>query len=180
MSTPNPAGDPIWGRRGASLAPTTKSGDKYSVLSPIEKHIIAECQEEAFYYRSLPLSLCFGFGSHTLYDLGFLNMNIFERMPRQIVKWSLVAGAGVLGFWMGQLAYSDHCAAKFLNRAPEGVIALDIRMKGNFCFWVKVSILVNFSAGLQVYPYSIFSPINHEKWRQLAKMREEVGTGLAN
>ena len=134
MSTPDPAGDPIWGRRGASLAPTTRSGDKYSVLSPIEKHIIAECQEEAFYYRSLPLSLCFGFGSHTLYDLGFLNMNIFERMPRQIVKWSLVAGAGVLGFWMGQLAYSDHCAAKFLNRAPEGVIALDIRMKGNFCF----------------------------------------------
>ena len=31
-----------------------------------------------------------------------------------------------------------------------------------------------FSDGLQTVPYSIFSPINQEKWRQLAKEREMV------
>ena len=41
-----------------------------------------------------------------------------------------MCGAGALGFSMGQFAYSNICADKFLKRAPEGVIALDIRMKG--------------------------------------------------
>eukprot|EP00090_Calanus_glacialis_P022917 TRINITY_DN35273_c0_g1_i2.p1 TRINITY_DN35273_c0_g1~~TRINITY_DN35273_c0_g1_i2.p1 ORF type:complete len:248 (+),score=68.33 TRINITY_DN35273_c0_g1_i2:110-745(+) len=157
MSTPDPHVDPIWGRRGATLAPSTRSPDKYSVLSQKEKLLLEECQDEAFYYRSIPLSLCFGFGIHTLHDLGQLNLYIFERMPKPVVKWGMVCGAGVLGFWLGQFAYSNHCAAKFVERAPEGVIAWDIRMK----------------AGVQVVPYSIFSPINHEKWRQLAKMREK-------
>ena len=128
MSTPT---DPIWGNKGASLVPSSRSTDKYSVLSSVEKLLIRECQEEAFYQRSLPLSICFGFGIHSLYNQGYINMHIFERVPRQVVKWGLVAGAGVMGFWMGQLSYSNHCVTKFLERAPDGVVALDIRMKGN-------------------------------------------------
>ena len=138
MTTPDPpwrtAADPIWGKRGATLAPTTTAADKYSVLSQKEKQILAECQDEAFYYRSIPLSLCFGLGIHTLHDLGMLKTHIFERMPAPVVKWGMVCGAGAMGFWLGQFAYSNHCVAKFLERAPEGVIALDIRMKGNSCW----------------------------------------------
>ena len=61
-------------------------------------------------------------------------MYIFERMPKPVIKWGMVCGAGALGFWLGQFAYSNHCAAKFVERAPEGVIAWDIRMKGDFIF----------------------------------------------
>jgi hypothetical protein len=174
ISTPESQVDPIWDRRGATLEPSTRSPDKlYSVLSQNEKLLIEECQDEAYYYRSIPLALCFGFGIDTLHDLGQLNLFIFERMPKPVVKWGMVFGAGVLGFWLGQFAYSNHCAAKFLERAPEGVIAWDIRMKGDFIF-LSLRSSVFFSVGVQVVPYSIFSPINHEKWRQLAKMREHV------
>ena len=122
--------DPIWGRRGASLAPSSRSPDKYSILSAKEKQILAECQDEAFYWRSLPLALCFGVGTRILHDLGFCNPMIFERFPNPVVKWGMVGSAGILGFWLGQFSYSHHCVQKFLARAPEGVVALDIRMKG--------------------------------------------------
>merc|ERR1712142_802236 len=130
MSSSQPTHDPIWGRRGASLAPSNSSGDKYSILSAKEKQIIQECQDEAFYYRSVPLAVCFSFGTHSLHDLGQLKPFIFERLPPTLVKWGMVCGAGALGFWLGQFAYSNHCVSKFLERAPEGVIAMDIRMKG--------------------------------------------------
>merc|ERR1719347_1923482 len=69
MSSPD---HPIWGSRGPSLAPSSTIPDnKYSVLSDTEKLIIAECQDEAFYYRSLPLAISFGWGTHTLHGLGW-------------------------------------------------------------------------------------------------------------
>ena len=128
MTTPENAVENAWGTRGASLAPSTSSAGKYSVLSSTERQIISECQDEAFYYRSLPLSMCFCFGTHTLFDLEFGNWH--SRVPRLVRKCGYVAGAGILGFSVGQIAYSNQCADKFLDKAPEGVIAEDIRMKG--------------------------------------------------
>ena len=125
MSSPD---HPIWGSRGPSLAPSSTIPDnKYSVLSDTEKLIIAECQDEAFYYRSLPLAISFGWGTHTLHGLGWCRV---QGLPPGVARWGVVCGAGALGFSMGQFAYSNICADKFLKRAPEGVIALDIRMKG--------------------------------------------------
>jgi len=142
----------IWGSKGASLK-GRKLPDKYSVLEPEEKLIINECQDEAFWYRCAPLTVCFSLGTHILHERGMLE---FHLVPRPAVKLGLLGVAGVMGYLVGQYSYSNVCRDKFLARVPNGVIATDIRMK----------------YGFQPYPYSIFSPINQEKWRQLAKERE--------
>jgi len=144
--------DAIWGKKGVSLS-GQKSADKYSILAPEEKNIISECQDEAFWYRSLPVSISFAFGTHILHQNGLLKLNL---VPPSLAKVGFVVGAGVLGYMFGQLSYANVCRDKFLTRCPDGVVATDIRLK----------------SGIQTVPYSIFSPINQETWRQLAKQRE--------
>jgi len=144
----------IWGSKGATLVgKDSTAGDKYSVLDPRERQIITECQDEAFWFRCVPLTICFSLGTHILHQRGFIK---FMLVPEPVTKLGILVAAGVTGYTVGQLSYSNICRNKFLDRVPDGVIATDIRMKHN----------------LQTVPYSIFSPINQEKWRQLAKERE--------
>jgi len=146
--------DAIWGKKGVSLSGGELVSDKYSILEPEEKIIISECQDEAFWIRSLPLSLSFAFGTHILHEKGVLD--VFHYVSRPVTKIGLILIGSVAGFGLGQLSYSNICRDKFLSRCPDGVVATDIRMK----------------KGIQTVPYSIFSPINQLSWRQLAKQRE--------
>ena len=140
-----------WGGAGARLAPVAPhTEEKFSVLSPDEKEILAECQQEGFYYRGLPLALSFGYAGHALAPALLPHPGLHHRA-------GLVLAGALAGFGLGHLAYSGHCASKFLARAPDGVVALDIRLK----------------AEAQVVPYSIFSPINQAAWRRLASEREQ-------
>jgi len=85
-------------------------------------------------------------------------MNSAHHITKSALKVSVLLAAGVAGYSVGQFSYSNICRDKFLSRCPDGVVSTDIRMKH----------------GIQTVPYSIFSPINQEKWRQLAKEREMV------
>merc|ERR1711915_509787 len=162
-------GEVIWGASGVKLVGDEgEGGGSLSVLTSGERLLLRECLEEAFLYYSLPLSVSFSLGAAALWDQGALRpfrlANSSSVARSRLYKASVAGGFGVLGFSLGQLVFSSQCSSKFLAREPMGVVARDIMMK----------------SGLQTLPYSVFSPVNQAKWRELArqKLAEQVEPGF--
>lgn len=96
-------------------------------LSNKEKQILEDCNNCAFYFFSLPLSLIFGGFLHLAQTKGWLKPSKrlqppLSKLPKNIV--GLTAG-----YILGQYLYlqSTDCSERFLQDAPEGEVAKALR-----------------------------------------------------
>ena len=90
-------------------------------LTPEEQRVMAACQSESFWYRSIPMS---GFLS-LLAHLGVTNGTLKPHY-----KWGAkpkVALGATLGYFLGKFSYVNACGDKFLVEAPDGHVADVIR-----------------------------------------------------
>jgi len=89
-------------------------------LSGKERQILMDCNSTAFYQYSLPLSSVLGL---TIFS-GVLRSSRFKSKSLLVKSLPVVLGSTV-GYFLGQLVYiySGDCTSRFLQFAPEGVIA---------------------------------------------------------
>ncbi|XP_073949957.1 OCIA domain-containing protein asrij isoform X2 [Choristoneura fumiferana] len=77
-------------------------------FSPDEVRVMAQCNRESFYQRSLPLSTAFGVGTYMALQKGYFKPNPrFGALP----KMSL---AVLVGYFIGKLSYQQACAEKLM------------------------------------------------------------------
>ena len=90
-------------------------------LSKEEQRILAECRSEAYFYRSLPLSVLLGSGALFAVKRGILSASLrFGPLPKVAI------GVGV-GYIAGKMSYVNVCKEKFLREAPDSEFARAIR-----------------------------------------------------
>jgi len=90
-------------------------------LSPEERAVMAECTNESFFYRSLPLSIILMGATKAAVHREILKPNIkYGATPK-------MALASLIGYFIGKFSYASICADKFLNKAPRSKIAEVIR-----------------------------------------------------
>ena len=90
-------------------------------LTAEERRVMAACNSESFWYRSLPGTVLFGFLARSAVQTGMLRGNpTYGATPKMVV-------GGILGFFAGKLSYVAACREKFLTEAPDSNIAQAIR-----------------------------------------------------
>jgi hypothetical protein len=90
-------------------------------LSKEEQRILAECRSEAYWYRSMPLSILIGGGALYAVKSGLISAS------QKFGPWPKVAiGIGV-GYITGKMSYVNVCKEKFLREAPNSEFAHAIR-----------------------------------------------------
>jgi hypothetical protein len=91
------------------------------VITPEERMVFQQCSKEAFWTRSLPLSLIMG---------GCVMMGARSgRIPvgEKYGHWPKTVGAVAFGYIFGKASYIEPCREKFLAQAPNSMIAQAIR-----------------------------------------------------
>ncbi|XP_020369866.2 OCIA domain-containing protein 1 isoform X2 [Rhincodon typus] len=81
-----------------------------------ERRVFRECNQESFYYRSLPFSGMSMLGTQLLISRGVLSTSTrFGSIPK-------VAFAGICGYLIGKISYMKTCQEKFmrLENSPLG------------------------------------------------------------
>ena len=90
-------------------------------LTAEERRVMAACNSESFWYRSLPGAALFGFLARSAVQTGALRGHpTYGATPKMVV-------GGILGFFAGKLSYVTACREKFLTEAPDSNIAQAIR-----------------------------------------------------
>merc|ERR1719354_888944 len=82
---------------------------------------MAECTNESFFYRSLPLSIIL---------MGATKAAVHREILKPNIKYGATANRGLaslIGYFVGKFSYASICADKFLNKAPRSKIAEVIR-----------------------------------------------------
>ena len=92
-------------------------------LSPEEQVVMAACQSESFWYRSLPISGVLAMTAHVAVNTGYLSPS-----PRFGSRPKVVIGS-IIGYFLGKFSYVNECSDKFLIEAPDGHIAEMIRIR---------------------------------------------------
>ena len=90
-------------------------------LSPEEQRVMAACQSESFWYRSVPMS---GFLA-MLAGVGVQN-GYLSPSPKYGNRPKVILGS-IIGYFLGKFSYANTCADKFLVEAPDSHIADMIR-----------------------------------------------------
>ena len=92
-------------------------------LSDEEQRVMASCQSESFWFRSIPASGFLAFLAH---------MGVSNGTLKPHSRWGsrpkVILGATV-GYFIGKFSYVNACADKFLVEAPDSHIADVIRIK---------------------------------------------------
>jgi len=90
-------------------------------LSKDEQRILAECRSEAYWYRSLPLSVMVGSGALYAVKTGLISAS--QRWG----PWPKVVIGVCVGYIAGKVSYANVCKEKFLREAPNSAFAQAIR-----------------------------------------------------
>merc|ERR1719392_242942 len=92
-------------------------------LSVEEQRVMAACQSESFWYRSLPVSGILAITAQVAVNSGYLKPSPrFGSRPK-------VALGSIIGYFLGKFSYVNECSDKFLIEAPDGHIAEMIRIR---------------------------------------------------
>merc|ERR1719187_1921149 len=91
-------------------------------MSQADQKIIKECRDEAFYYRSLPLMVAMGGGTHALVKIGMLSPN-----PKYGSLFKCLAAA-FFGDMIGTISYLPNCQKKFMAD-PNSLIGRSLRQR---------------------------------------------------
>ena len=90
-------------------------------LSKEEQRILAECRSEAYWYRSMPLSVLLGSGALYAVKTGIISASQrFGPWPKVVIGMSI-------GYITGKMSYVNVCKEKFLREAPNSEFARTIR-----------------------------------------------------
>ena len=90
-------------------------------LSPEERRVMESCTNEAFWYRSIPISAFLASLAHLGVQKGFLKPSLnYGSGPKVIL-------GGIVGYFLGKASYVNICADKFLVEAPDSHIADAVR-----------------------------------------------------
>lgn len=95
-----------------------------------ERRTFKECNQESFWYRSLPFSAVSMFVTQGLISKGFLSTSTrFGSIPK-------VAFAGIFGYFAGKLSYTRVCQEKFkrLENSPLGEALRRGRLPSKYSF----------------------------------------------
>ena len=90
-------------------------------LSKEEQRILAECRSEAYFYRSLPLSVVLG--SATIYAVKTGLLSASQRFGH----WPKSMLGALVGYFVGKVSYASVCQEKFLKEAPNSELGRTIR-----------------------------------------------------
>ncbi|XP_013189267.1 OCIA domain-containing protein 1 [Amyelois transitella] len=78
-------------------------------FSAEELRVLAECNRESFFQRSLPLGTFLGLGTYAAVQAGHLRPNPrFGPFPK-------ITLAVIVGYFLGKLSYQQACAEKLMN-----------------------------------------------------------------
>lgn len=92
-------------------------------LSVEEQRVMTACQNESFWYRSVPASGFLAFLAH---------MGVSNGTLKPHIKWGskpkVMLGA-TIGYFFGKFSYVNACSDKFLVEAPDSNIADMIRIR---------------------------------------------------
>jgi len=99
------------------------SGGSPAPLTPEERRVLNECNQESFFKRSMPATLLAGLATSIAGKQGYLKPNSRYGMGPKI------ALASILGYFVGKVSYVNVCADKFLTQAPDSKVADAIRQR---------------------------------------------------
>ena len=90
-------------------------------LTKQEQDIIKQCRDEAYWYRSLPLSAVLGAGTMYAVKAGMLSAS------QKGGPWPKAIFAATIGYVAGKMSYASVCQEKFVREAPDSSIGRAIR-----------------------------------------------------
>ncbi len=110
---------------GAAPQPQSpwEGGQPQIVLTPEERSVLRECNRESFFRRALPFGLGSMVGVWYLGKQGILRPNPAYGMAPKMMA------AGFFAYFFGKVSYTQICADKMLEKAPDGQMADTIRAK---------------------------------------------------
>ncbi len=108
-------GGPPGQNRSPQQAPQQMTAD--------EQRILRECNQEAFFRRSIPFSVIGAMAAFSAGRAGMLRANpTYGHGPKMVV-------AGICGYFLGKFSYINECADKFLVQLPDSQVAKAIRQR---------------------------------------------------
>ena len=102
---------------------TSKIGGHNVTISPLERRLLAECKDEVFWKRSIPLAI--GGGAYVLLAANRGHLSFIQKLgrwPKIRVKWRLTVIGSIVGYLIGNTMGVEIIAERFVNEQPTSIV----------------------------------------------------------